>query len=113
MRKVRNAVGYGLFLLVVILAGSEIFLTYLEPAPQWYFSATVMPKGMAALNAVLLDVCKARDLFCIDLASRVSKSDANFFDDMHFNENGIDSVAAIVAYEIAANASRSIAARKL
>lgn len=80
---------------------------------QRYFSAEAMANGMAAFNEVLRDVCRERGLICVDLAARVAKSGDNFFDDMHFNEQGADLVATIVAEEIAANASRLTAARSL
>lgn len=70
---------------------------------QRYFSPTVLTEGLNKFNEVLLSVCQERQLFCIDLASKVAKSHENFYDDMHFSEAGARAAARVVADEIAAH----------
>lgn len=64
---------------------------------QRYFSPRALAEGMAAFNEVLLEVCRDRRLFCIDLAAEVPKRRTYFYDDMHFNEAGAALVSDVVS----------------
>jgi lysophospholipase L1-like esterase len=76
-----------------------------------YYAPEAMAEGLARFNAVMLDVCRERALFCIDLAARVPRSRQIFWDDMHLNEAGAREVSRIVAAEIAALGPRLAALR--
>lgn len=70
---------------------------------QRYFAPEAMAEGLQRFNRVMLDVCRDRGLFCIDLAQRIARNRTNFWDDMHLNEEGANEVSRVVAAEIAAN----------
>jgi hypothetical protein len=55
---------------------------------------------MALYNQRLLEVCRSRDIDCIDLASFVARDTTTFYDDCHFNEAGAEKVADIIASHI-------------
>ncbi|MBK7905594.1 MAG: hypothetical protein IPJ78_03430 [Gemmatimonadetes bacterium] len=63
-----------------------------------YYSPAALAKAMAAFNAELLSVCAAHALSCLDLAERIPRTTAYFFDDVHFTERG----AAAVGEEVGA-----------
>lgn len=65
-----------------------------------YYSPRALAEGMAKFNATLLDVCRRRNLFCIDLAAKVPKDARYFYDDMHVSNAGADLVSDIVARSI-------------
>ena len=67
-----------------------------------YYSPAALAHGMEMYNEVLLDVCRQRHIFCIDLAARVPKDRRYFFDDMHFSEAGAQLVSDVVAAGIKA-----------
>jgi lysophospholipase L1-like esterase len=62
-----------------------------------YYSPRALADGMARFNRVLLDVCSARHLFCIDVAAKMPKKAEYFQDDMHFTDAGADFISSIVA----------------
>ena len=62
-----------------------------------YYSAAALAEGMRRFNETLLDVCRARQLECLDLAVTIPKDTSVFYDDTHFTEYG----AALVAEEVA------------
>lgn len=62
-----------------------------------YYSPRALAAAMSAFNAELLAVCAARALPCFDLAERVPRSTAYFFDDVHFTERGAVAVGEAVA----------------
>ncbi|MFQ5863209.1 MAG: SGNH/GDSL hydrolase family protein [Candidatus Brocadiales bacterium] len=64
--------------------GRGMYYTYTKEA---------LNEGMKKYNNTLVEVCKLRGIECIDLASRVPKNTAAFYDDAHFNENGSRIVA--------------------
>ncbi len=75
------------------------------PNNEWcvehrYYSPRALAEGMAEFNGVLLDVCRERRLFCIDLAAEVPKQAKYFQDDMHFSDAGADLVSGFVAQGI-------------
>jgi hypothetical protein len=44
----------------------------------------------------LLEVCRERELACIDLAAALPQDETVFYDDAHFNESGARQVANVV-----------------
>jgi lysophospholipase L1-like esterase len=62
-----------------------------------YYAWDALDRGMAKYNATLLNICRERDVECIDLASRLAKDTSVFYDDAHFNESGARQVARVVA----------------
>jgi hypothetical protein len=62
-----------------------------------YYSVEALDRAMEAYNDTLLQVCRDRDVECIDLASMLSKDTSVFYDDVHFNENGARQVAAVIS----------------
>lgn len=52
---------------------------------------------MGRYNETLSKVCRAQHVECIDLASLLPKDTSVFYDDIHFNEEGADKVAEILA----------------
>jgi lysophospholipase L1-like esterase len=63
-----------------------------------YYSPAALAKAMAAFNTELLAVCAMHGLSCLDLAERIPRTTAYFFDDVHFTERG----AAAVGEEVGA-----------
>ncbi len=62
-----------------------------------YYSVKALAEGMARYNQVTLDVCWARRVECIDLATMLPKDLTVFYDDVHFNDGGSERVAEIVS----------------
>ena len=65
-------------------------------AGKAYYSVSVLTDAMLRYNAVVLDVCRERDLYCIDLASKIPKDATMFYDDCHFTQAGSRAVATVV-----------------
>ncbi|KAA3598333.1 MAG: hypothetical protein DWQ06_11445 [Calditrichaeota bacterium] len=63
---------------------------------QKYYSPKALAEGMELYNQTLLDVCKERDVECIDVANEIPKDTTAFFDDCHFNEGGGKKVGKVV-----------------
>ncbi len=61
-----------------------------------YYSEEALDHGLRQFNQTLLEVCKRRQVDCIDLAGLLPKSTSIFYDDMHFNENGATQVEKII-----------------
>ena len=61
-----------------------------------YYSAGALSKGMDMYNRALLEVCRDRQVECIDLASMLPKDTTVFYDDCHFNESGSQKVSEIL-----------------
>ena len=61
--------------------------------PKGYVSAGELARAMDMYNRTLLDVCRQQGLECLDMAARIPKDTAAFFDDCHFNESGARMVA--------------------
>lgn len=64
--------------------------------PGEYYSIKALTEGMKRLNDALLQVCANRDIPCLDLASEIPRTPANFYDDVHFNDHGSEKVADAV-----------------
>jgi lysophospholipase L1-like esterase len=62
-----------------------------------YFTPEALARAMDAYNDVLLAVCAAHRVECVDLARQVPKDSLHFFDDVHFTERGSARVAEVVA----------------
>lgn len=62
-----------------------------------YYSPRALAEGLAKFNAATLDVCRARNLFCIDLAAEMPKQANYFQDDLHYTDAGADLIASIVS----------------
>lgn len=62
-----------------------------------YYSPAALQEGLTAYNRTLLEICRQRDVECLDLASMLAKDTTTFYDDVHFNEAGARSVAGLVA----------------
>lgn len=62
-----------------------------------YYTVRVLSYLMDQFNSALLEVCEKRQVECVDLARLLPKDLSVFYDDCHFNENGSDKVARIVA----------------
>jgi lysophospholipase L1-like esterase len=81
---------------------SHLFAGGIGPNAEWckekkYYSPRALAEGMAKFNHVLLEVCRARSLYCIDLAAIVPKKSKYFYDEMHFSDAGADFVSDIVS----------------
>jgi lysophospholipase L1-like esterase len=64
-----------------------------------YYSAPALADGLDQYNRALVDVCRVRQVECLDLAAALEKDDSTFYDDVHFNENGARRVAqALTAF---------------
>lgn len=63
---------------------------------QPYYTAGALAEGMRLYNEVMLRICAAEKLECIDLGT-LPKDTSIFYDDVHFNESGSRRVADIVA----------------
>jgi hypothetical protein len=61
-----------------------------------FYHVDVLASAMALFNARLLQVCRDRDLDCIDIEKDVPKTLAAFYDDVHLNESGSRLVAELV-----------------
>jgi len=62
-----------------------------------YYSVSVLDKAMNQYNTELLEVCRKRNLKCLDLASHLQRDTTVFYDDDHFNEGGARKVAEFIA----------------
>jgi hypothetical protein len=67
------------------------------PNRKFFYSVEALAEGMAAYNGRLLEICRQRQVECIDLATLLPKDTTVFYDDAHFNESGAKQVARIVA----------------
>jgi lysophospholipase L1-like esterase len=67
-----------------------------------YYSVKALAEGMARYNRVTLDVCRARNVECIDLAGKLPKDLTVFYDDEHFNDHGSQMVAQVVSEQLLA-----------
>jgi lysophospholipase L1-like esterase len=62
-----------------------------------YYSVRALAEGLAAYNQVMLGVCAARRVECIDLAREVPKEGDIFWDDVHYTDRGSRLIAETVA----------------
>lgn len=68
-----------------------------EKSGDEYYSVEALAVGMKLYNDALRRVCRDRGTECIDVAARLPKDTAVFWDDAHFTEEGARRVAEIVA----------------
>jgi lysophospholipase L1-like esterase len=61
-----------------------------------YYTIEALRAAQAAYNEALLEVCRERELACIDLAAALPQDETVFYDDAHFNESGARQVANVV-----------------
>lgn len=62
-----------------------------------YYSLPIMKKSIDKYNASLKEICKERNVECIDLEGVLEKDTTTFYDDCHFNENGARKAARIIS----------------
>ncbi len=62
-----------------------------------FYTARALAEGMRLHNEVLLDLCRRRQLACVDLDAALPRDTTVFYDDVHFNEAGNRRVATTVA----------------
>ncbi len=70
---------------------------YGTDATTEYYTIEALRAAQAAYNDALLEVCRDRELACIDLAAALPQDETVFYDDAHFNESGARRVANVVA----------------
>jgi hypothetical protein len=61
-----------------------------------YYSFSALKKSIDKYNSLLKEICKERNVDCIDLDNLLEKDTTTFYDDCHFNESGADKVAQFV-----------------
>jgi lysophospholipase L1-like esterase len=76
--------------------------SFQEEPGHAYYTVPVLAETMARFNAVMLDVCRARGLPCLDLAAEIRRDPSMFYDDCHFTGAGSRAVAAAVARHLKA-----------
>lgn len=62
-----------------------------------YYSFSILKKSMERYNSLLKEICKERDVECIDLENSLAKDETTFYDDCHFNESGANKLAKRIA----------------
>jgi len=62
-----------------------------------HYSAGAPARAMQLYNDTLTQTCASRNVKCLDLAALVPKDTTSFYDDVHFNEQGSQTVARAVA----------------
>jgi len=77
-----------------------------------YYSPAALASGMARFNAATLEVCRARELFCIDLANAIPKQAKYFMDELHYSDAGADLIADVVTRELLAYQGRAGTAKR-
>lgn len=66
-------------------------------AARAYYAVPALAEAMRRYNAVLLDVCREKGLDCLDLAAKIPRERAMFYDDCHFTDEGSRAVAKATA----------------
>lgn len=64
---------------------------------KYRISAATERRLLDVFNGQLLSLCATRGLECVDLAARMPRDSAYYYDDCHFNDAGAERVADIVA----------------
>ncbi len=62
-----------------------------------YYSIPALASGLNKFNTRLIEICKRRNIECIDLESFIAQDTTVFYDDVHFNESGCSKVADVIA----------------
>lgn len=70
---------------------------YQNESGKVYYSVEALKKGIDKYNNTLLEICREREVECIDLSSSLEKDTTVFYDDDHFNEGGARKVATILS----------------
>lgn len=65
--------------------------------PDRYYSIRALDRAMTQYNDVVLGVCRARNVECVDLARMLPRDTTVFYDDVHFNASGAKQVADTLA----------------
>ncbi len=65
----------------------------IEKESTWYFHTSVLKKCMDRFNSRLKKVAEENSFTFFDLEPRIEKDTTNFYDGMHFNENGAKNVS--------------------
>ena len=77
-------------------------------APQSRYSVEALAEAMTMFNDELLDFCRENQVECVDLAALMSGDELYFYDDVHFNEQGAERVADLLAdYLLASSSGRT------
>lgn len=75
-----------------------------NPDSLLYFTSRALEFGIDRFNKTLIKVCKEEGALYLDLAIKMPKTTASFYDDCHFNENGAKQVADLL-YEFLVDSS--------
>jgi hypothetical protein len=70
---------------------------YEEEGAHRYYSVRQLNQSMNRYNEKLMEVCRERNVECIDLAAALPRDTSVFYDDCHFNDSGSRKVAAVIA----------------
>jgi hypothetical protein len=62
-----------------------------------FFSVEALAKGMQDYNGTLLEVCRKRDVECLDAAAYMGHTTTVLYDDVHFNERGSAMFAGLLS----------------
>ncbi len=68
-----------------------------NPDGQYRYSVDVLTQALGLFNEKLLQVCRATNTECVDLAAVMNGNEHYFYDDVHFNELGAHTVAELLA----------------
>lgn len=63
---------------------------------QPYYSPRILDIILNEYNKTMLEVCKKRDIKCLDLAKELVKDVSFYYDDAHYNDKGSAQVATLV-----------------
>ncbi|MCL4300489.1 MAG: hypothetical protein KJ077_32435 [Anaerolineae bacterium] len=77
-------------------AEEKLFWLGAGPGREYFYSSQAMGEGISRYNQRLLEVCRQRQVECLDLASALPKNTTVFYDEVHFNEHGAQLVADVV-----------------
>ena len=67
------------------------------PGHDYFYSSRVMAEALALYNQTVLDICRQRQVECLDLAELLPRDTTIFYDDVHFTEQGARQVAGVMA----------------
>jgi lysophospholipase L1-like esterase len=62
-----------------------------------YYSFPALKKSLDKYNSLLIELCKEKNIECIDLENLLEKDTTTFYDDCHFNESGAIKLSKIIA----------------
>lgn len=67
------------------------------PDDKFFYSVEALAEGLEQYNEQVRQICRERQVECIDLARLLPQDTTIFYDDVHFNENGARQVAEVIA----------------